>query len=112
MLNFSPRREAVFQKIKHEVSPECAGFQTLCPTRWTVRASSLTSVISNYEVIQFVWDEALDIARDSETRALLIGFHHRMSTFEYFFWYCSWRVDTKTHRQSKQNFAKATTLLI
>ena len=44
LLKFSPRREAVFQKIKHEVSPECAGFRTLCPTRWMVRASSLASI--------------------------------------------------------------------
>ena len=85
LLKFSPRRGAIFDKIKGEISPEGAGFRTLCPTRWTVKAASLGSVISNYEVIQAVWDEALDVARDSETRARLIGVQHCMSTFEYFF---------------------------
>ncbi len=50
LLKFSPRREALFQKLKEDISPEYAGFRTLCPTRWTVRASSLASVINNYTV--------------------------------------------------------------
>ncbi len=54
-------------------------------SRWTVRASSLSSVISNYQVIQAVWEEALDIAKDSETRARLTGVQHCMSTFDYLF---------------------------
>ena len=85
LLKFSPRREAIFDKIKAEVSPEGAGFRTLCPTRWTVRAASLASVIANYKVIQAVWEEVLDIVRDSETRARVIGVQHCMSTSEYLF---------------------------
>ena len=85
LLKFSPRCGAIYDKIKGEISPEGAGFRLLCRTRWTGKASSLGSVISNYEVIQAVWDEALDVARDSETRARLIGVQHCMSTFEYFF---------------------------
>ena len=61
LLKFSPRREAVFEKIKAEVSPDSTGFITLCPTRWTVRAASLASVIANYKAIQAVWEEVLDI---------------------------------------------------
>ncbi len=85
LLKFSPRREALFQKLKDDISPEYAGFRALCPTRWTVRASSLASVINNYSVLQALWDEALEISTDSEIRARLIGVRHYMSTFEYLF---------------------------
>ena len=85
LLKYSPRREAIFQKIKADMSPEGVGFRTLCPTRWMVRASSLGSIITNYTVIQAVWEEALDVAKDSETRARIIDVKHFMSTFEYLF---------------------------
>ena len=45
-------------------------------------ASSLSSIISNYDVIQAILEEALHIAKDSETHARIIGI---MSTFEYLF---------------------------
>ena len=32
LLKFSPRREGIFNKIKAELSPDTAGFRTLCPT--------------------------------------------------------------------------------
>ena len=52
LLKFSPKREARFTKLKQEITPETPGFRTLCPTRWTVRATSLKSVIDNYLVFQ------------------------------------------------------------
>ena len=36
LLRFSPRRNAIFQKLKTNLAPETPGFRTLCPTRWTV----------------------------------------------------------------------------
>lgn len=47
LIKFSPKRDAVFEKLKEAVSPDNAGFRVLCPTRWTVRAASLQSVIDN-----------------------------------------------------------------
>ena len=85
LLKYLPRRQGIFQKIKAEISPEGVGFRTLCPTRWTVRASSLGSVVTNYNVMQAVWEEAMEVAKDSETRAQITGLQHCMLTFEYFF---------------------------
>ena len=85
LLKYSPRRGNLFEKLKSEISPETPGFRTLCPTRWTIRAASLASVKDNYKVLQELWDEALDIAKESEVRARIIGVQHTMSTFEYFF---------------------------
>ena len=45
-------------------------------------ASSLGSVITNYNA---VWEEAMKVAKDSETRARITGVQHCMFTFEYFF---------------------------
>ena len=36
LIKFSPRRNAIFQKLKTDLAPETPGFRTLCPTRWTV----------------------------------------------------------------------------
>ena len=85
LVNFSPRRDALFNKLKAEISPEMPGFRTQCPTRWTVRASSLESVINNYDVFLALWEDAKDIVKDSETCARNIGVQATMGTFAYFF---------------------------
>ena len=45
LVKFSPRRDTIFERIKSELAPDSPGFRTLCPTRWTVRAASLESVL-------------------------------------------------------------------
>ena len=59
--------------------------RTLCPTRWTVRAASLSSVLNNYAVFQGLWEEARDVAKDSDVRARIIGVQATMTKFEYLF---------------------------
>ena len=44
-LKFSPKREALFKKLKEHLDLEFPGFRTLCPTRWTAGGGSLQSVI-------------------------------------------------------------------
>ena len=39
-------------------------------------------VHSNYEVIMFVWDEALDVVPDSKTCARIAGIQEIISTFK------------------------------
>ena len=41
----SPRRDATLQKIKQEMPESSPGIRVLCPTRWTVRADALRSII-------------------------------------------------------------------
>ena len=45
----------------------------LCPTRWTVRAASIQSVLDNHEVLVGVWEESKASSIDSEIRARIIG---------------------------------------
>ncbi len=57
----------------------------LCPTRWTVRAESIASVLKNYEVLQSTWLEASSVTSDSETKARIGGVAASMKTFDFIF---------------------------
>ena len=87
LIKASPKREAIFQQLKStmpsgESSP---GIRVLCPTRWTVRADSIHSILANYEVINKTWDEALSATKDTEAKARIRGVAAQMMTFPYFF---------------------------
>ena len=45
LAKYSPRRESIF---RDEIVPGSPGVRVLCPTRWTVRADSMQSIIQNY----------------------------------------------------------------
>ena len=47
----------MFEIFKSKLAPDMPGFRVLCPTRWTVRANSLQSVLDNYSVLQELWEE-------------------------------------------------------
>ena len=86
LLKYSPKRDTLFDKIKKELAPDTPGFRVLCPTRWTVRANSLKSVIDNWLPLLELWDECLTQKNlESEVKSRIIGVRHQMETFEYFF---------------------------
>ena len=70
------------------MSPDTPGFRTLCPTRWTVRAAYLESVIANYVVLQSLWEECYEGTKDSEIRARVTGVEAKMINFEFLFGVC------------------------
>ena len=57
----------------------------LCPTRWTVRAASIHSVLDNHEVLLKVWEESKVSSIDSEIRARIIGVETQMESFDFLF---------------------------
>ena len=65
LIKYSPCREAIFQWLKdtHDlaVGHHTPGIRVLYPTRWTVCANALASILSNYEVLLDTWDEAVDV---------------------------------------------------
>ena len=69
LLKYSPRRDAIFHKLKEEMSPQVPGVRNLCPTRWTVRAASLESIRLNYETLDATWIESLQVVKESEVKA-------------------------------------------
>ncbi len=85
LIKFSPKREAMLNLIKEEVGSDSPSIRTLCPTRWTVHANSLSSVLANYEHIQTLWEEALSATTDTEMKAWIRGVSSQMTTFKFFF---------------------------
>ncbi len=78
LLKFSPRREGIFNKIKENLQ----AIGLLCPTRWTVRAEGLSSVMKNYDALIDTWDEAVDVVKDTATKASVAS---QMRRFDYVF---------------------------
>ena len=75
----------MFTKLKEELQPELPGMRVLCPTRWTVRADSLKSVLDNYVVLQELWEESERTTKDSDIIARVIGVASQMRKFEFYF---------------------------
>ena len=85
LIKKSPHCDGIFQRLKQQMSKESPGIQVLCPTRWTVCAQALQSIIDNYQVLQQLWEESLDIVKDAEMRNRIQGVSACMQSFEYFF---------------------------
>lgn len=84
LIKYSPRREGIFQKLKEDL-PSNPGIRVLCPTRWTVRAKSIASVIKNFDVLQNTWEEASTIVKDLETKSRIRGVSAIMNNFDFVF---------------------------
>ncbi len=85
LIKFSPRRDALFKKLKEELSPHVLGLRTLCPTRWTVCGNSLESVRRNYTTLFALWEEAIDIVKLSDVKARINGVAAKMKEFRFLF---------------------------
>ncbi len=85
LVKYSPRRESFFRDIKDELSPSSPGIRVMCPTRWTVKADTLQSIVSNYSTLQELWDQAVEIVHDSDTTARIGGIAAQMKLFDFFF---------------------------
>jgi len=84
--------------IKEEVGSDRSSIRTLYPTRWTIHANFLSSVLANHEHIQTLWEEALSATTDTEMKARIRGVSSLMTTFQFFFGLASsLRTDTTTY---------------
>ena len=85
LVKLSPRRGTIFQRLKDELAPLDPGIRVLCPTRWTVKAEALKSIVDNFEVLQHLWEESLEYVKESEMRTRILGVSDRMMKFDFFF---------------------------
>lgn len=87
LIQFSPKRLTLFNSIRSQAVLDgglsTPSLRNLCPTRWTVRNSSLHSILLNYTTIT----ETLDEVRKGkdEYAAKANGLLMHMETFELFF---------------------------
>ena len=76
----------MFQNIRKQLHEDAnIGIRVHCPTRWTVRAQALQSIISNYSALQHLWEEALTFVKDTEMKSRILGVS---SCMHYFFGIC------------------------
>ena len=73
LLKYSPKRNAMFRKLKEDISSETSGFRKFCPNMWSGRASSLKSVLDNWSKFQKLWEECLETNLKREVRGRMIG---------------------------------------
>ena len=83
LTKLSPKRDARLQQLKAEAAIELPGIHILCPTRWTVRADTLLSVMKNYTVLLDMWTDSLISVKDTDMRARIIGVSAQMETFDF-----------------------------
>ncbi len=84
LIKFSPKRNAIFDKIKEENAAEDdsgVGFRSFCRTRWTVRGESIGSILENYNVLNELWDECLQDKLMPDVKSRIIGVKTQMSNF-------------------------------
>ena len=77
LLKFSPRREAIFSKLKSQITPHVPSVRSLCPTRWTVHAASLESIRQNYPTFFATWEEAEDVVKQADVKPEYLGWQQR-----------------------------------
>ncbi len=85
LIKFSPKREAMLRELKEEIGSCAPGVRTLCPTRWTVCADSLASIVANYGNIQLLWETAVRATSDTEMKARIQGVGSQMRSFKFLF---------------------------
>ena len=60
LIKKSPKREAIFKRMKKEFGDTSTGIRSLCPTRWTVKAISIESIIDNYTMLIKTFQQDLE----------------------------------------------------
>jgi len=85
LIKYSPRRDAIFSRLKEELTPGVPGLRNLCPTHWTVHATSLESIRTNYPGLQATWEKAVDVVKDTEVKARISGVATKMMKFDFLF---------------------------
>jgi len=85
LIKWSPKRAGMLTRIKEEIGDSSPNVRTFWPTRWTVRANSLSSVIENYSSIRKLWEEALETTSDTDMKARIQGVDSQMAMFGFFF---------------------------
>jgi len=67
------------------VAPDKPGVQLLCPTHWTVRGENLSSIVSNYAILQDTFEQSINEVTDTEIKSRIIGVNAQLTSFEYLF---------------------------
>jgi len=79
----SPKRLNIAKKLSIESSTASTNLKPLCPTRWTVRASSMNSLLMNYQLTKSVMQELVEDKGEPSIKAA--GWLNQMEKFQTYF---------------------------
>ena len=86
LVKFSPKRNAIFDRIRSEEEDGSSiGIRTFCSTRWTVRGDSIESILSNYDNLKQLWEECLETNLQPDVKGRVIGVQSQMVQFDLLF---------------------------
>ena len=87
LIKFSPKRLHVFESLKRNVvvsgGDATPRLRTLCPTRWTIRHTSINSILLNYETFLKTLEDVQN--GSDEYAAKASGLHARIELFDTYF---------------------------
>lgn len=81
----SPQRDTKLAEIRSATKNQEKSVHAFCPTRWTIRAETLRSMIENHSELMRLWEWSIDNLKDTEMKARVIGVSSVMSNFSFFF---------------------------
>lgn len=84
LVNASAKRLALFEAMQLQLAPEAPSIKPLCPTRWTVRHSALTSMESNIKPLLETLS-SLSEENKSDISIKVRGLLKNMLTFDFVF---------------------------
>ena len=86
LVKFSPKRNALFDKIKSEDEHSFgSGVRSFCPTQWTVCGDSITSILDNHSALMQLWDECLETRMEPDIKGRIVGIQAQMVQFHRLF---------------------------
>ena len=65
LFQYSPKRLAMFEKLKSDFSPATVGFRILCPTRWKIRHETFRGILENDKTLLELWKITLNDSPNS-----------------------------------------------
>ena len=87
LIKFSPKRLTMFDSLRKDMAlnsgESSPSLRTLCPTRWTIRHSPITSILKNYRILM-VTLEQIQVGHD-EYAAKASGLLNKMEQFNTYF---------------------------
>ena len=87
LIKFSPKRLTMFDSLRKDMAlnsgESSPSLRTLCPTRWTVRHSSITSILKNYRILMDTLEQ-IQVGHD-EYAAKASGLLNKMEQFNTYF---------------------------
>ena len=84
LIRYCPKRTTLFLSLQSQLSPGSMSLKPLCPTRWTVRTSAISSVLTNYAVLCAALEE-INVETHDDYGIKAGGYLAQMDNFSTYF---------------------------